>query len=230
MKAVEPWANGVFGLKEFCAIHGKTVLCAKPLKPVVKEEPKPEKKKEAPKAAAPKPAEKKEEKKLDNVQSLPPTSFDLFNFKTFYVNHADKKGEAVDQWYKELDWEGWAFWRFRYDILEGEGAKEYMINNLLGGFLSRAEHTSKYTFGKMVVCGDEPTLQIQGVWLCRGAKELPDGLTKEHSQFEYYESRKLDPRNNKDDDKLLRDYMGCVVGDTVEGLTVRTMRDRKSVV
>lgn len=49
------------------------------------------------KEATPKPeAEKKPEKVLDNVQSLPPTSFDLFNFKTFFVNHKDKKGAAVD--------------------------------------------------------------------------------------------------------------------------------------
>ena len=127
------------------------------MKPVVKEAPKEEKKPKAQPAAKPK-EEKKEEKKLDNVQSLPPTPFDLFNFKTFFVNHADKGGVAVDEFYKMLDWEGWAFWKLRYDILEGEGAKEYMINNLLGGFLSRAEHTSKYTFGKMVVCGDEPDL------------------------------------------------------------------------
>jgi hypothetical protein len=29
---------------------------------------------------------------------------------------------------------------------------------------------------------------------------IPDGLAKEHAQFEYYKTRKLDPRNNKDDD------------------------------
>ena len=39
---------------------------------------------------------KKEEKPKDNVESLPPTSFDLYNFKTFYVNHEDKGGAAVD--------------------------------------------------------------------------------------------------------------------------------------
>ena len=63
--------------------------------------------------------------------------------------------------------------------------------------------------------------------MVRGAKELPDGLTKEHAQFEYYESRKLDPRNNKDDDKLVRDYMSATVGSKVEGLTVRTVRWQK---
>jgi len=125
-----------------------------------------------------------------------------------------------------LDWNGWSFWRLEYDVYEGEGEKEHMINNLLTGFLNRAEHTSKYTFGKMVVCGDEPKLQIRGCWLMRGL-ELPDGLVKEHPQFEYYFSRKLDPKNKKEDDALIREYFSCVVGDKVEGLEVRTMRWQK---
>ena len=79
------------------------------------------------------------------------------------------------------------------------------------GFMSRAQHTSKYTFGRMAVLGEEPDLQIMGVWLMRGT-ELPDGLTKEHSQFEYYFSKKLDPRNNKADDKMVREYFGGAVG------------------
>ena len=225
MKAVEPWVSSIYALPEFIDVFGKVTLCAKALKPVVVAEKKEEKKKAAPAAAA-KPAEKKEEKKKDNVESLPPTTFNLYDFKTFYVNHKDLKGEAVDEFYKQLDWDGWAFWHLRYDIYEGEGAKEHITNNLLTGFLSRAEHTSKYTFGKMVVAGDEPNLQIQGCWLMRGT-ELPDGLVKEHPQFEYYFSRKLDPRNNKEDDMLVRDYFSVKVGDVVEGLTVRTMRWQK---
>ena len=77
-----------------------------------------------------------------------------------HVNHKDKKGEAVDEWYKMLDWEGWAFWRLEYDIYEGEGDKLHICNNLMGGFLSRAEHTSKYVFGKHCVMGEEGSLQI----------------------------------------------------------------------
>ena len=106
-----------------------------------------------------------------------------------------------------LDWEGWSFWHLKYDIYPGEGDKLHICNNLMTGFLSRAEHTSKYTFGKHCVLGEEGSLQIMGVWLMRGL-ELPDGLVKEHPQFEYYVATKLDPRNKKDDDKLVRDYMG----------------------
>lgn len=39
--------------------------------------------------------------------------------------------------YKMLDWEGWSFWRFEYDIYEGEGAKVHITNNLMNGFISQ---------------------------------------------------------------------------------------------
>lgn len=201
-------------------------MCAKALKPVVKEEPKPEKKKEAPKPAAKK--EEKPEKKKDNVESLGETPFVLYDFKTFFVNHADKKGAAVDEWYQKNDWSanGWSFWHFHYDIYEGEGDKLHICNNLMAGFLSRAEHTSKYTFARMAVLGEEGSLQIMGCWFVRG-QELPDGLLKEHPQMEYYRTRKLDPRNNKEDDALVRSYFGGVEGDTISGLKANTLKWHK---
>jgi len=127
-------------------------MCAKPLKPACAAAPKKEKKKEEAKkpAEAPKP---KAEKKKDNVESLPPSSFDVYNYKTFYVNHPDKKGVGMDESYKMIDWEGWSWWRLEYEIYEDEGAKLHVANNLMGGFLSRAEHTSKYCFGRHAVCG-----------------------------------------------------------------------------
>lgn len=153
-------------------------MCAKALKAVTTKPAKVEK----PKAVA-KPKEeaapKVDAKPKDNVAALPPTDFVLYDFKTFFVNHEDKKGAAVDQWYKQCDWNGWAFWHLHYDIYEGEGDKLHVANNLMGGFLSRAEHTSKYVFGKHAVLGEEGSLQIEGLWFMRGT-ELPDGLVKEH--------------------------------------------------
>jgi elongation factor 1-gamma len=197
-------------------------MCAKPLKPICVPDPvtKKEEKKAAPEA--PKPAAKAEKQK-DNVESLPPTNFNVYDFKTFYVNHADKKGAAVDEWYKMLDWDGWAFWHFHYEKYGKEGEKLAHTNNLMGGFLSRAEHVNKYAFARHGVFGEEPKLEIMGVWLCRGT-ELPDGLAKEHPQFEYYKSRKLDPRNNKDDDKMVREYFSAKEEEMVCGLKAQTLK------
>ena len=206
-------------------------MTAKSMKPATLPDPKvdakskPDTKKEAKKEKkeTPKPeAEAKPEKVLDNVQSLPPSPFDLFSFKTFYVNHADKKGAAMDEFYGKLDWDGWAFWHLDYDILPKEGEKHHIANNLMTGFMSRAQHTGKYTFGRMAVIGEEPKLKIQGCWLMRGTV-LPDGLVKEHPQFEYWKSKKLDPRGNKDDDKMVREFFGGAVGDMMNGLKCQTL-------
>jgi len=179
MKSVTDWLQAIFDSAAFSKTFGKVQMCAKPMKPVCLPDPKVEQPKKA--EAAPKPAPKKEEEKpKSNTDLLPPTSFDLYSFKTFYVNHPDKKGVAVDQFYKDLDWNGWAFWHLHYDKIEGECEKVYLTKNMLGGFLSRAEHVNKICFGKMGIIGNEPKLEIEGVWLMRGT-ELPDGLVKEHS-------------------------------------------------
>jgi len=65
-----------------------------------------------------------------------------------------------------------------------------------------------------------------GCWFVRG-QELPDGLLKEHPQMEYYKTRKLDPKNNKEDDALIRSYFGGKEGDTISGLQCQTMRWHK---
>jgi len=83
MKNVTAWAESIYALESFTKVTGKVVFCAKALKPQVKEEKKEEKKKAAP---TPAPVVKKEKVK-DNVESLPPTSFNLYDFKTFFVNH-----------------------------------------------------------------------------------------------------------------------------------------------
>lgn len=81
------------------------------------EEKKPEKK-PAQQAAKPKVVE---EKKKDNVESLPPTNFVIYDYKTFLINHADKGGEGIDETYKMLDWEGWSYWFFHYEKFGKEG-------------------------------------------------------------------------------------------------------------
>jgi len=87
---------------------------------------------------------------------------------------------------------------------------------MLGGFLSRAEHINKIAFARMGVFGEEPNLEIMGVWLMRGT-EVPDGF-KDHPQFEYYKVRKMDPRKVAEDLKMVREYFGSVEEEKVCGL------------
>ena len=118
-----------------------------------------------------------------------------------------------------MDWNGFSYWFFHYEKFGKEGTVLFSTNNLVTGFLSRAEHTSKYCFARHGVFGQEPNLEIFGVWLCRGPNEIPDGLRKEHPQFEYYKSRQLDPRNNANDDKLVREFFSKKEGEVFESLS-----------
>jgi len=98
---VEAWVTGIFSDPSFVSTFGRIQMCAKPMKPICLPDPvKPKEEKKAKPAAAPKKEEKKPEKVKDNVESLPPSPFDLYSFKTFFVNHKDKKGEGVDEFYK----------------------------------------------------------------------------------------------------------------------------------
>ena len=76
------------------------------LKPVLKSEEKP-KKPAAQAAAKPKATEDGEDappkKEVNPLDLLPPSPFDLFNFKTFYVNHPDKAGEGFNAFMEQVD-------------------------------------------------------------------------------------------------------------------------------
>lgn len=84
MKNLTTWVAAVFELPCVKKVCGRIHLADKALKPVVAAEKKEEKKKAAP---APAKKEPKAEKPKDNVESLPPTTFDVYDFKTLYVNH-----------------------------------------------------------------------------------------------------------------------------------------------
>lgn len=212
MKNVNAWAEACLALPAVINTFGKVQMCAKPLKPVCIQEVK------VKKEVVVQVKKVKEEKPKDNVESLPPSPFNIYDFKTLFINNKEKATKGMDMFYEMLDWEGWSFWQFVYDKYGTEGSKLDHTNNLMFGFLSRAEHTNKYCFGRQGVFGEEgaSTLDIKGVWLVRG-QEIPDGLAKEHPQFEYYNTKKLDPRNNKDDDKMVRTYFSCNIGDMVDG-------------
>lgn len=175
----------------FKGVFGTSRVGKRPIKVNLKKE---EKKKEEKKQAAP--AAKKEEKVKDPLEALPPTSMDLNAFKFWFINHEDKNA-AFDEFVESrLDREGWSFWDMRYVKYKTEGQVLYKTNNLLDGFIQRAEHFGRYSFGSHMIYGEEPDLNIKGVWMWRG-QEIPQQLI-DHPQFEYYNTKKLDIDNLED--------------------------------
>ena len=59
----------------------------------------------------------------------------------------------MDAWYQQLDWEEWTFWHLQYSKMQGECEKIHMAKNLMNGFLTRADSTAKYSFGRHGVFG-----------------------------------------------------------------------------
>ena len=191
-----------------------------------KDEKKDKKKDEKKKDEKPKKKVEAEEEEIKEEKAVeykfPDTTFNFFDYKTLFVNEPDKQ-KALDFLWKNWDANAFSFWKLRYDKLPSEGKVVYLTNNLMSGFLDRADACRKYALGVHGVYGDEPDLDVRGVWLWRGTEVLP--YLKDHPQFEYYQATKLDPANEKDK-AVITEYWTHLKEDVdkVEGLTVRTCK------
>merc|ERR1712032_667571 len=222
-KAYE-WFERVAADAAFKKVFGRVKICNKALKPTIKEAgaaaEKPKKvKQEAPKPKPAAEAAPKEEKKINPLEALPPSPWNFFDFKTLMVNHKDKAGGGMEALKEQFDPEGYSFWFFHYDKYKGEGEKLYKTENLMKGFLQRFDHFRKHCLAKMCILGEEPKLEIEGVWCFRG-KEITFEM-HDHPQFEYYEERKMD-FNNKKDFQLIREFWSAEIGKKANGMKIQS--------
>lgn len=109
----------------------------------------------------------------------------------------------MDFFWKNYDPKGYSIWYIKYNKVQGEGKILFQTNNLMNGFLQRLDTFRKYAFGIIGVYGDEPHLDIKGIWAWRGVDKPAEIL--EHPSYEYYEWKKLD-ETNEADRKLLEEY------------------------
>lgn len=221
-------------LPEFRAVLGKIEYPEKPFPALItrSEVKKDDKKKDEKKKDEKKKEEKKKEENNDDVEefqeekakvyTFPDTKFDFFAFKTLYVN-APNKQDALNFLWENFDENAFSFWHLTYDKMPSEGKKLFLTNNLMNGFLDRADQCRKYSLGVHGVYGDEPELDIKGVWMWKGTGMLEP--LKEHQQFEVYKYKKLDPKK-AEDKKLIEDYWTKLEEDkdVVEGKTARTLK------
>lgn len=220
---VEAWWKGIAENEHYIKRNGKVNLCGRPIKPQVIAKPKEEKKKAAP-APAPKKEEKKE-KEINPLEALPPSSFNMYDFKTFFVNEPDQKGKGMEELWKQYDAEGYSFWLAEYEKYEGEGEQLFLTQNLMNGFLQRADHFRKHAWATMAIVGDEPNLDIVSVWMFRG-QVIPQEMI-DHPQFEYYKKTKLD-HTNEEHKKLISEFWCFKQGDgKLQGRTVQDAKMHK---
>lgn len=222
MTHVTVWFQKVANLPAFKRAFGDIKMAQKIMKPSCKFATKPKPVKEEKKVAKKEVADDEEDaapkKKVDPLDALPPTHFNLYDFKTLYVNHPDKKGEAIEELLRQFDNDGWAFWYLQYEKFGSEGEVLFKTINLCNGFLQRFEDFRKNSFAKHAVLGEEPCLEIEGVWLFRGTT-IPQAAI-DHPQFEYYKQRKLDVSKSADVD-LIRNFWGGVNEGQINGMKVQ---------
>lgn len=202
----------------FKNVFGNTRISKRPIKVNLQKEEK--KKKEEVKAAP----VKKEKKEVDPLEELPPTSMDLNAFKFWFINHENREA-AFDEFYtSRLDKEGWSFWDLRYIKYKGEGELLYKTNNLLNGFVQRAEHFGRWSFGIHMIYGSEPDLNIKGVWMWRG-QDVPQHM-HDHPQFEYYNTKKLDI-DNPEDREYIKEIWCAKDGPLKDGTPIQNWKYQK---
>jgi len=210
MPNVTAWLEGLVKLPEFVSRIGNVKFTQKALKPVLAE--KKEEVKAAPAKPAAKPAPKDDDEEGEKkpagknpLDLLPPSKFVLPDFKTYFVNLGDKKAtDGMKHFFENYDAEGYSLWFTHYDKYEGEGVLLYQTSNLMNGFLQRMDDKFRnYCFSMLAILGEEPSLEIEGVWLFRG-KTIPQEML-DHPQFEYYQKRQLDV-NNEADKKTISEF------------------------
>lgn len=234
--SVTKWFESVANLPAFTQVWGKLRFCQKqwepaqlekkeaPKKEQKKEQPKQEKKeakKEAPKKEKNEDEEPKEKSEKNPLDALPASKFDLFAFKTLFVNAPDKK-EAFKFFVDNYDPEGYSIYFVHYIKAEGEGKVLFLTNNLMNGTLQRLETFRKYAFAVHGVYGEEPNLEIQGVWVWRGVG-IPNEV-KDLPNYEYHEYTKLDLNNEADRKKVEEYWTKLNEDDVVDGFRAREVK------
>lgn len=203
-----------------CAISHENAKAAKQeQKPKPVEKKKEEHKKEEPKKA--KKAEADEDEEPVKAKFTPPTStFNLHNFKTLYVNETDKQ-KAIDFLIEHFDANAFSVYELKYEKHHSEGKELLKTSNQFRSHIENAEPCHKYSLGVHGIFGEEPDLNIAGVWLWNS----PDVLEpfKLHPSFEYYKLRKLDLKN-ENDKKLLIAYWTANEGDIIDGVKAQVLK------
>lgn len=225
MPNVTAWIESFDKLPEVVKRIGNVKFSAKAAKPTHLAEKKKEEVKQvvAPVKKAATVEEGEEERKPSGknpLDHLPPSKFVLPEWKTYFVNLGDKKAtEGMENFFQTYDPEGYTIYFVHYEKYEGEGVLLYQTSNLMNGFLQRMDEKFRaYSFSLIAILGEEPSLEIEGVWMFRG-KGIPQEML-DHPQFEYYQKRELSVTNEADR-KLIADFFCAKVDGTANGLKVQ---------
>merc|ERR1712233_146013 len=176
---------------EFASVLGKVVFATKET-----QAPKPKKDKSKGGSKKGKKGSKKDKKqpKQDKKKKKPvhwskllaKSSMSLDATKKLFFNKRPINANFFEEFWSTYDDKGFSFWMQKYNY-NNENKIYFQAQNLLGGYLQRAESCRKYAFGCFMLAGkDEETAPYNacGCWLFRGTEMLPE--MKNHVSAEYY--------------------------------------------
>jgi len=205
---VTRWFNTCINQPQFASVVGKIVFATKEV-----QAPKPkkekgkkgskkgskkgkkgsnkDKKKEQPKQA------KKEKKKKPQHWSklLPETTMNLDATKKLFFKQRPINENFFEEFWPIFDDKGYCFYTMEYNY-NAENTILFQAQNLLGGYLQRAESCRKFTFGCIMLCAEseeKPPFKACGIWLFRGIDMIPE--MKSHVSAEYYTWKKTEDRD-----------------------------------
>lgn len=202
------WFCTLVAQPEFSAVIGDFELCSEamtePVKAEVVEVAKPVEAakpvaaahddEEAPVVAAPKPK--------NPLDLLPPTNFNLEDWKRFYSNN-ETRPTAIDYFWKNFDRQGYSVWWINYRYND-ELAKIFMTCNLVTGLFARMDHMRKYSFGSFLIFGDDDKNEIAGSIIFRGQEIPPEILAVgDYASYEWTRMDLDDPKQVE----LFNDYL-----------------------
>ena len=139
-------------------------------------------------------------------------TINLDTVKKYFVNlHRDQANDGVQELLNQVDPNKYTFWFLNYDKFGSEGQKMTPFTNLLMGFEQAFMAFRNLSFGKLCILGEEPNLQIQGVFLMKGTT-LPAACTNV-DQFEYMKARQIEIES-EGERELVREFMTAEAVDT----------------
>jgi len=140
----------------------------------------------------------REEKVKIPLDTLPPSTFDLDQFKRVYSN--EDTPVAIEHFWKNLDKNGYSIWKMDY-LYPEELTKIFMTCNLVSGMFQRIEKLRKYAFASICVFGEDNNNVISGIWVWRGQELVFPLVPDWNVDAPSYKFEKLDPE--ADSTKLL---------------------------
>ena len=153
-----------------------------------------------------------------------PKKFDLLSFKTLFVNQKDR-GTVCDTAFETYDKDSFSFWHARYDMHPAEGKELIATSNLLTNFVSRIHDLglSKNIVAIHGIYGDEPKLEIRGLWFWRSSGFYEE--LKQHPSCEFIQWTRLDPQVPEDRTKII-EYWSHIKSNegSVEGLNCKVLK------